>query len=266
MAAPFLGAALVLAIAAVPVTAEERGILAARIFDTVGLAEQDSESMLRTAGDALSPAEIHITWKPCAGAPLLCQAPHGRDLVVRIVERHGPAGGGSCAFAMVDRGHGFVSLSVDCARRTLASLERRWTSMDLDPLTPGEVLGFMLAHEIAHVLLPEARHSRRGLFKARIHARDWRTVRRGGLGFSREDVERLRSAAALLARRAPAVTKREGPERRPPDQIVEHADPAERPRQGAGDRGREETDWAQRLPGETDPDEARVSAGARASR
>lgn len=200
MAAPIMVAALALALAAGSVPADERETLAARIYDTVGLPEDQRATMLRVAADALSPAGIEMAWKRCVEITGVdCPSPDGGAILVRIVERHGGADSGRCGFAMVERGHGFVSLALDCAERTLESLERRWMPLDLQPLTTGEVLGYLLAHEIAHVLLPGAEHSVRGLFKARLHARDWKSVRREGLTFSPEVVARLREAAFVLA-------------------------------------------------------------------
>jgi hypothetical protein len=198
MTAPIMAVALALAFSAAPLPQEERETLNARIYDTVGLTEDQRETMLRVAGEALSPAGIRMDWMRCLEpSGLDCPPRPGRDLIVRIVERHGGDDGGSCGFAMVAGGKGFVSLSQDCARRTLASLERRWLPLDLEPLSAGEVLGHMLAHEIAHVLLPGSEHSLQGLFKARLHARDWKTVRRQGLRFIDSDIARLRDAASL---------------------------------------------------------------------
>lgn len=228
-------AALVLAVTPARVAADERETLVVRVFDTIGLPEGETTTMLRIAGDSLAPAGIRIRWKRCLDTALSdCALQPGLDLIVRIVEQHGAAGSGRCGFAMVERDRAFVSLSRGCADRTVASLERKWTPLELEPLTAAEVLGYMLGHEIAHVLLPGSAHSSRGLFKARMDARDWRMARRHGLRFSAVDVERLREAATvLLANRASTVPEREGPESRPPDQVIEDTHPSEGPRQQA---------------------------------
>ena len=230
-----LVATLVLAVTPARTAAGERETLVVRVFDTIGLPEGETATMLRIAGDTLAPAGIRIRWKRCLDTALWhCASQPGLDLIVRIVERHGAGDGGSCGFAMLDGDRGFVSLSRDCADRTVTSLERKWTPLELQPLTGAEVLGYMLGHEIAHVLLPGSPHSSRGLFKARIHARDWRTARRHGLRFSAVDVERLRDAGAvLLANRASTVPEREGPEERPPDRVIEDTHPSKAPRQQA---------------------------------
>lgn len=235
MGALALVAALVLAVTPARIAADERETLVVRVFDTIGLPDGEAATMLRIAGDTLAPAGIRIRWKRCLDTALRHCAPQpGLDLIVRIVERHGTGGGGSCGFAMVEGDRGFVSLSQDCADRTVASLERKWTPLELEPLTGAEVLGYMLGHEIAHVLLPGSAHSSRGLFKARINARDWRMARRHGLRFSAVDIERLREAGAvLLAQRASTVPEREGPEDRPPDQVIEETHPSKGPRQQA---------------------------------
>jgi hypothetical protein len=268
MATLILAAAILLTS---PAAADQGETLVARIFDTLDLPAEEIARLLRTAEDALAPGAVHIRWKPCFDNALSeCHPAPGHDLIVRIVEGHGEDGRGSCGYAMVDGRRAFVSLSRSCAVGTLASLERKWELTTLQPLTIGEVLGYVLAHEIAHVLLPGVAHSARGLFKPRLHARDWRSVRQRGLAFTPDDIARLRTAAANLKadvyppaiagsreRRSHAdagtvgiaidsshrdldpgascVLQRKRPEHRPPDQIVEDAHPAETPWQRSGE-------------------------------
>jgi hypothetical protein len=54
-------------------------------------------------------------------------------------------------------------------------------------------LGYVLAHEIAHILQGITRHSRSGIMKPRWDGRDYAEMRRNDLGFTEEDVSLIRA-------------------------------------------------------------------------
>ena len=68
----------------------------------------------------------------------------------------------------------------------------------VDPLLRGHdapearILGYVLAHEIAHVLQGIARHSEIGVMRARWSDNDFKQVGIGALTFTREDVQLIR--------------------------------------------------------------------------
>jgi hypothetical protein len=67
---------------------------------------------------------------------------------------------------------------------------------------PGTVLGYVMAHEIAHVLQGVNRHSDDGVMKAQWQQQDYRQMKSGTLPFDPTDVELM--LAALHKRAAPA--------------------------------------------------------------
>src|SRR5690606_11086562 len=144
---------------------------------------------------ALAAADLTIEWTPCIehgrGG---CAMSDGPDVILRITDEHSFAG--RCGYALPDRvAGGLGSLSWACVKRVKAKRETGWAEVGLRPLAEGEMLGIILTHELALILLPGAHHSHRGLFKSQLHAHDWIEVRRQGLRFLEEDVLRLRDAA-----------------------------------------------------------------------
>jgi len=57
-----------------------------------------------------------------------------------------------------------------------------------DPSVSGRLLGYTLAHEVAHILEGAIRHSESGIMKAHWGLRDQYQMRRGRLCFADEDV------------------------------------------------------------------------------
>ncbi len=73
-------------------------------------------------------------------------------------------------------------------------------------ITPNSVpvlLGYVMAHEIGHILQGVSQHSREGIMKQRWEAVDYQDMRRGVLKFSESDVSLIRQGLAW--RRNPAV-------------------------------------------------------------
>jgi len=61
------------------------------------------------------------------------------------------------------------------------------------------MLGYVVAHELGHLLLPPAYHSPHGIMQDRLNYEDWSRVRRmSNLFFSRKEVSQMR--AALIGR------------------------------------------------------------------
>jgi hypothetical protein len=64
------------------------------------------------------------------------------------------------------------------------------------------VLGYVLAHETAHILEGVGRHSDEGLMKAIWSSRDFERMFWGSLQFTPEDVQLIRAGAAAFRRPA----------------------------------------------------------------
>jgi len=170
--------------------------------------------MLRAATEgALAPAGIAIRWLACvartSGFSGPCATTPGRhDVVLRVVASHDRRDPERCGFSLpLTGGPAFVSLARECAARVSRALEAVQAGM---PGVVGEarVLGYTLAHELAHVLLPGRPHSRDGIFTARLDRRHWRRVLSGRLSFLDQDIEQLREAA--VTRQAAVASEARG--------------------------------------------------------
>jgi hypothetical protein len=173
-----------------------------RIYDIVGVPPEAITAMQATTSAALAPAGITIRWAVCGDdepRPTGCNAPRNGDVVVRLIDTHSSRAPG-CGFAMAaPGGGGFISLTRTCVARTVSSLMKRSKLASRRPAMSGEVLGYFLAHELAHVLLPGAPHAHAGLFRTRLGRAEWKSLERGSLAFLPDDVDRLRAAIQASA-------------------------------------------------------------------
>jgi len=67
---------------------------------------------------------------------------------------------------------------------------------------PGTILGYVMVHEIAHVLQGSARHSEEGIMKAHWEDSDYRQMKSGTLPFHPTDVDLLRAGLDRRATRS----------------------------------------------------------------
>lgn len=182
-------------------TAARHATVTLRIYDHAGLPGATSAGLQDAAAAALARAAITLDWRFCAtsapGRHARCAtAPDAHEIVVRIVERHDALGTKHCGVAWPrPSGGGFISLARTCAAHTATAL-MRGTPAPAVVASEAEVLGYTLAHEVAHVLLPGSPHSRSGLFRARLDRRHWRRLRSGQLSFLGRDAQRLSEAAS----------------------------------------------------------------------
>jgi hypothetical protein len=122
-------------------------------------------------------------------APCVCEATM-RDLALQIVP-HAPANVSNVALAMaMPRANSGVSIVIFYDR--------------VDPLLrgharEGKVLGYVLAHEITHVLQGIPRHSDIGVMRARWTENDFRQMGIGTLRFTNDDVRMIRRRFLPLA-------------------------------------------------------------------
>jgi len=65
-------------------------------------------------------------------------------------------------------------------------------------LDPADLLGYCIAHEIGHLLLPPGSHSPSGIMRARWRGDDFKLIATGRLLFTAEQAKLIRQAAALL--------------------------------------------------------------------
>lgn len=190
-----------IAIGAPPATAEQprAPIVTMRFYNTARLPATTAAELRVATESALAPTRIAIRWHLCSGASAThaeCAAPRARrDVVVRVLQGHESLGVRRCGFAVPSSAGGFISLSRECASRTVGSLKRRLRPREPDMATEAEVLGYTLAHELAHLLLPGSPHSTEGLFRSPLDRRQWKRLRDGQLVFLPGDARRLHAAA-----------------------------------------------------------------------
>lgn len=87
------------------------------------------------------------------------------------------------------------------------------TAKALEVLQEGDLLGYVVAHELGHLLLGKSSHSDAGLMRARWEVWDLREAARGNLSFSASETERIRVryfAAIVRAQGSSASLKSSG--------------------------------------------------------
>lgn len=179
--------------------------LTVRLYDTVALPPSTIAGMRAAADEAVATAGITLQWLSCTNetsGSAACGRPRtDGDIIVRLLAEHDVATVARCGYSVSTEGvRGFISLSHACAAGAAAALRRGSTTARPEPPDEAQILGYMLAHEIAHVLLPGVPHSYHGLFKARLARRDWHRLRDGRLSFSLSDARRLHAAASTVHR------------------------------------------------------------------
>jgi len=83
------------------------------------------------------------------------------------------------------------------------------TALDSSPalkvLSEGELLGYVVVHELGHLLLGKDSHSQEGVMRPVWQFEDLRQAARGELRFTPDQVERMRAACAAAKLRQKAV-------------------------------------------------------------
>jgi hypothetical protein len=164
-----------------------QGILAlslvVRIHDAYGVAGERLEKARTTAEAIMKAAGVAVTWPDCP-----CLSPVGAgELVVRITGAP-PAGmPGSLGYSFVDIGLKAGTLATVFADRVQALAA--FAGVD-----GGELLGRVIAHELAHLLLGTRDHEPHGLMRAEWRASELVRHRPADWLFSRAEGRRIRQA------------------------------------------------------------------------
>jgi hypothetical protein len=182
-----------------PTADHGQGVVTLRVYDAVSLPADVMDTLRDTAVSTLAGA-LTLRWLDCtlwtprnAGCD---DRRTSRDVVVRVMAEHASPGRSTCGFALTSRAQrGFISLAYECAVRGASAARTRGPASDRVHLSAGEVLGYVLAHELAHVLMPGVPHSDDGLFSAHLGHKHWKRHQQGWLAFSPADMARLREAA-----------------------------------------------------------------------
>ncbi len=132
--------------------------LVVRTYDSAGLPSRMLDHARQSAGITLAAVGIDPIWRPCHASACLGK-PKPHEVEIRIVK----------ATALSERGSlGFAAVDVDERRGTLATvyLDRVEALAAQAGVDAGDLLGRAIAHEIGHLLLGTADHSRAGLMRA----------------------------------------------------------------------------------------------------
>ena len=178
--------------------AEERVRLRVLVFDRAQVPPVLLLAAQRQAAQLFAAAGIPSVWKICSPASLKpgttpCAPADALTVQVRVLRgkelRVWPVNRDACGIAVTSEPGTFGFLAIvdaDCvdriARQTVVAR--------------ATVLGYVVAHEIGHLLLGRNSHGTSGLMSALWTAREQQSLLRGDLHFSSEDAARLQSAMA----------------------------------------------------------------------
>ena len=157
-----------------------------RLYDQAGLDEGTLERARQISSKVFRLAGVEINWVAClvdgTESKRVCAKSLGpNEISVRILERSASQKGtashaaGAHAFQLPGlKGAGFVSMFQDRLKKL--SIDKR--------VHAGTVLGYVMAHEVGHILLPPNSHSRTGLMKALLGRTEWLAASMGGLNLT----------------------------------------------------------------------------------
>jgi hypothetical protein len=175
-----------------------------RLYDYAGVsqpvlarAKAEAAAILRSAGVRVEWAECRITSGDTLKDPACALPITPIDLQVRIVNfemaKRLAAPGHTLGYALL--ADGFDSIAAVFYHRAV-ELERSHCA------SRSAILGAILAHEVAHLLLERNHHSRTGILQASWGDDDLRLIAKGRSGFTKKEGLQM---AAMVARRASAT-------------------------------------------------------------
>jgi hypothetical protein len=168
----------------------ESGRVTVRVYDAVGLDANIRSAAFATASRAFAAAAVELSWTVCprAGAMPPCDRPPTGELVVRIVRA-----AAAHPKSTVALGDALVDGSAHTA--TLATIYANTVTRlaDAAEVPYGTVIGYAIAHELAHLLLASNAHSERGLMRALWRYEDLRSAQDENWTFSAADAAALRA-------------------------------------------------------------------------
>jgi hypothetical protein len=184
-----------------------QGILAlslvVRIHDAYGVPDDRLARARATVERVMEAAGVAVAWPVCP-----CLAPVGSgELVVRITAASAASAPGALGFSFVD---------MELRAGTLATVfaDRVQDLASIAAVDEGELLGWVIAHELSHLLIGTRDHEPRGLMRGEWKASELARQRPSDWVLSRTDGLRIRQA--IKRRTAPSL----------PAMLAVDADPA----------------------------------------
>ena len=151
-----------------------------------GASEKYVSASTRMASEIFATAGVEIDWRDARACPSSPNVIKVTFLFIDPVEYQPEA----LAYALPFEGSTINILYSRIARQAPASIP--------------QVLAYVLAHEITHILQGVCQHSKEGIMKAKWGPQEFSAMRTGSLGFSAEDVLTIDLGLHVRARRAAA--------------------------------------------------------------
>ena len=172
---------------------EFRPTITVRVFNYAGVAERIVAAAKGQAGRVLRDANVHTLWIDCPTTLAELQintACRGRatatELVIRIAPRSQnpryPLG-----FAALPTAEGQIASQASVFFEAAEELAVG------HPTSKAQMLGYILAHEIGHLLLGEGSHSGKGIMRTPWRKQEMDDAAKGILGFSAKQARRMQA-------------------------------------------------------------------------
>jgi hypothetical protein len=169
-----------------PCHADQKTALRIRVlvYDHVGLPRGTLNEAQRFTSFVFQEAEIEISWLDGEGSSVA-----EADCILVI----------HCCFDKLKTSlhHRTVAFAPAGGRHIMVFWDRIRTEAAAGSHPEALMLGYVLAHELGHLLLPAGYHSPYGIMQERLNCDDWSEVRRlGNLFFSDREANQMRAALA----------------------------------------------------------------------
>ena len=180
-----------------------------RLYDQVPVEGATLDRAREVTSRIFVAAGIEIDWVDCHGVRQdgneTCARPLGvNEISVRIVRRPPPMLRSENRFLNgltvrfnPEGGSGLISIFYDRVEEVAQPMLADNLAATIR-LCRALVLGYLIAHETGHLLLPNTKHAGHGIMRARLERDDWKLAARGLLIFMRQQSESMRNG--VLAR------------------------------------------------------------------
>lgn len=166
-----------------------------RVYDYVSLPEAMLKSAFTVGGGILDDAGVRTNWLRCGGGTSTSDSPRcderkgPADLVLRILHADKPK-----SSASGDSAFGEAFVPADGSPGVYATVYYEGVEFlgEQEAAPRSHILGWVIAHELGHLLLGLNSHSWTGLMRARWSREDFRPMARGAFSFTPQQCELLR--------------------------------------------------------------------------
>ncbi len=161
------------------------------IYDQAGVPNDTLNEAKRMASSVFHEAAIQLLWHNGENSPAA-----EADYILRI----------HCCFDLLKTGlhNRTVAFAPAGGRHITVFWDRIRTEAAAGSHPEALMLGYVIAHELGHLLLPPHYHSPYGIMKSRLNYNDWSEVRRlGNLFFSEKEASQMQAALSGKSRQVP---------------------------------------------------------------